>query len=180
MKKMLATMMLLSSLCALQACATRSPGALVSDLQVADYPVTYINDGAGDESVLNTLHYSDGRNKECRDLLTQVIGLKEKAISLLIGHLDDMRPTKARYQQDERLSVPFGFVCLDILLQITDSPAVIHECKEDGMGACVHSPYYFMPDASASKAAAAKGHWQALYQKGEIKYVYPEWWRQRN
>jgi len=177
MKKMLSTMILLFSLCALQGCAMKNPRPLISELLIANYPMTYINDGAGDESVLNTLHYSEGRNKKCHDILTKVVDLKEKAIPLLIAHLDDMSPTKAKYQEDAGLSVPFGFVCLDILIQITDSPAIIHDCKHDGMGACVHSPYYYMPDGSARNAAMVKEHWQALYKKGEIKYVYPEWWK---
>ena len=142
MKSMLSAVVLLSFLCALGACATKTPGSLISDLRSADYPITYINDGAGDESVLNTLHYSDGQNTKCRETLTRVVGLKEKAIPLLIDHLDDMSPTKARYQQDEKLSVPFGFICLDMLIQVTDSPATINDCKEDGMGGCVLEPYY--------------------------------------
>lgn len=180
MKSMLSAAMLFIFLCALGACATKTPGALISDLRSADFPITYINDGAGDESVLNTLHYSDGHNKKCQETLTRVVDLKERAISLLIEHLDDMSPTKARYQQDEKLLVPFGFICLDLLIQVTDSPAIIHDCKDDGMGACVHKFYYYMPDVSAKNAAIVKERWQALYRKGEIKFIYPEWWKQRS
>ena len=180
MKNLLNSAILLLSLCALGACATKSTGPLVSDLLSSNYPVTYINDGAGDESVLNTLHYEDGKNKKCRDTLNRMVDLKEQAIPLLIAHLDDMSPTTARYQQNDKLPVPFGFVCLDVLLQITDSPAIIHDCAHEGMGACVHPPYYFMPDVSAKQAATVKEHWQALYQKGEIRYVYPQWWKQRS
>jgi hypothetical protein len=180
MKKMLSSILLFSSLCVLHACAVTNPRPLMSELVIADYPITYINDGAGDESVLNTLHYSNGQNNKCRNTLNRMVDLKEKAIPLLIAHLDDMSPTRAKYQQNEGLAVPFGFVCLDILIQITDSPAIIHDCKHDGMGACVHSPYYYMPDVSAKHAAIVKEHWQALYQAGKIKYVYPEWWKQRS
>lgn len=175
--KRLVVTILLWTLCAFQGCAIKSTRPLVPELLSAGYPVVYINDGAGDESVLNTLHYADGQNKKCHDTLVRVVDLKEKAIPLLIAHLDDMSPTKAKYQQEEDLSVPLGFVCLDILLQLTDSPAIIHDCQEDGMGACVHSSYYFMPGASAKKAAMIKRHWQELYRKGEIKYIHPEWWK---
>jgi hypothetical protein len=180
MKKMLNTMVLVSTVLVLQACAMKTPQPLMSELQGADYPVTYINDGAGDESVLNTLHYSGGQNRECRKTLAKMIALREEAIPLLIEHLDDMSPTQAKYQQAEGLAVPFGFVCLDILMQITDSPATIRDCKEEGMGACIHRPYYYLPDVSAKKAALVKEKWQALYRKGEIRYIYPEWWKKRS
>ena len=160
MKSVRSTVILSLSLLVLGACATKSTGPLVSDLLSADYPVTYINDGAGDESVLNTLHYEDGKNKKCRDTLNRMVDLKEQAIPLLIAHLDDMSPTTAKYQQNDKLPVPFGFVCLDLLLQVTDSPAIIHDCKHEGMGACVHPPYYFMPDGSAKQAATVKEMYQ--------------------
>jgi len=177
MKRALSTMALVLATFALLACATKRSGPLVSELRTADYPVTYINDGAGDESVLNTAHYSGGRHKECRKALSDMIALRKDAIPLLIAHLDDRSPTTARYQQKEGLLVPFGFVCLDLLIQITDSPANIRDCAQDGMGACIQKPYYFMPDGSAKEAALVKEKWEALSRKGAIKYVHPKWWK---
>ena len=85
MKSCLSAVVVSISLCALGACAAKGSRPLLSDLQSADYPVTYINDGAGDESVLNTLHYADGKNRKCYAMLTRMVDLKEEAIPLLIA-----------------------------------------------------------------------------------------------
>src|SRR2546423_5108697 len=82
--------------------------------------VTYSDDAAADATI--TEHPSP----EVR----AIVKLRSRAIPLLIAHLDDARPTAAKFKEN---SVPVGYVCLDILTHIVDAPRIlIKDCADDG------------------------------------------------
>jgi hypothetical protein len=159
--------------------------------------VTYVDDGAADSSVTNV----DANSNRVRVVeepipsVRDIINLRQRAIPILIVHLDDTRLTSAKLcsyfpgGRKECAPVPIGYVCLDILMNIVKAPKIItNECGDDGLGACIESAYYFRPDAYVRKSdrfvAGAEVHrvksnWQRAYRKRYLKYEYPEWWKRR-
>jgi hypothetical protein len=108
-----------------------------------------------------------------------IVKLGAQSIPLLIAHLDDPRPTSAKFKGN---SVPVGHVCLDILSNtVVASGILVKDCADCGLGACVNDRYYFRPDAFSRrggrvKVAQVKANWQRAYQRGRLKFQYPAWW----
>jgi hypothetical protein len=115
-----------------------------------------------------------------------IVGLGAKSIPLLIKHLDDTRLTSATFEgrpSFKRVSVPVGFICLDILLSIVgrNEHIWIKDSFDDGLGANVQPDYYFRPDAYDRRAnecvarkvvRVVKSNWQKAYQSGLIKFEF--------
>jgi hypothetical protein len=153
----------------------------------------YSADGAADVSV-TSYDMNDPRTAEHHiPAVLNIVNLKQKAIPLLIAHLDDMRPTSATFysiKYKRIVRVPLGYVCLDLLTNIVKDTthAFVDPCTDDGLGGCVQKGFYFWPDAFARRARRyvagpeidrAKINWQRAYRKGYLKYRYPQWWKER-
>jgi hypothetical protein len=153
----------------------------------------YSADGAADVSV-TSYDMNDPKTVEHHiQAVLDIVNLGQKAIPMLIAHLDDMRPTSATFYSEgykRVVNVPVGYVCLDLLTNIVkDTPRIFVEpCTDDGLGACVHSEFYFRPDAFRRNGRGyvarpgivrAKSNWQRAYRKGYVKYRYPQWWKRR-
>lgn len=153
----------------------RSDGSeRIDALTTAPSLVVYSEDGAADATV------TENPSREVR----AIVNLRSSAIPLLIAHLNDTRPTSAKFKGNP---VPVGHVCLDILTNIVSAPEIlIKDCADDGLGACVGGGYYFRPDAFTRKGsgfvagrevARVKANWQRAYRRGGVKFRYPAWWK---
>ena len=138
--------------------------------------VTYSEDGAADATV------TENPPPEVR----AIVELGAQSVPLLIAHLDDARPTSAKFNGSP---VPVGHVCLDILTNVISAPGIlIKDCADDGLGACIAGGYYFRPDAFARRGSGfmaghqvsrVKANWQRAYRRGGVKFKYPAWWKRR-
>ncbi len=147
--------------------------------------VDYIDDGAADMSVL------EWSKEDTAPEARNVVERGSKAVPFLIRHLDDRRLTSATFSVHEGRTktstpVPLGYICLDMLTNVTKAPKIHDVCGDDGMGACVDGGFYFRPDDyhlenGELKANAivytAKKNWQKAYKKGWVKFDYPIGWR---
>jgi hypothetical protein len=178
---------------AIQQAQGRAPGKstrrYIDALVSAPILVTYSNDGAADMTVTEVGADQAGVVRNPLPEIRNIVHLREKAIPLLIEHLDDTRLTSARFDANNPRAVPVGHVCLDILTNIIDAPKILRkDCPDDGLGACIQRGYYFRPDAYILKGsscqarpevARVKQNWLRAYKKKYIKYKYPAWWQQR-
>ncbi len=56
--------------------------------------------------------------------------------------------------------------------------AIVEDCADDGLGACVRDGYYFRPDeAKTSVIGEVKANWQQAHQDGKVKFKNPAWLR---
>lgn len=174
---------------------TTSNESMVDALVVApNLYVEYVEDGAADGTVLAIYPNSDGYAtnpiaKEVKD----IVALRDKAIPLLIEHLDDTRPTWATvssrgYITDKPVRVPVGYICLDILLNIVGikNKLIYAEEERGGFGSEIKDGYYFRPDdyriisdifEERPIVRIVKSNWQKAYQDGKIKYDYVVAWK---
>ena len=144
----------------------------------ADFGDVYSPDGAGD----GTLTYqgeilkSTGANLKPDDRVKAIVDLRASAIPLLIAHLDDTRPTRTMF---EGKPIPLGHMALDILTHVIKQTDVVfvRDCDQDGLGACIHTGYYFRPDAALADMENTKDKWRRLYAHGRVVFQYPKWWR---
>jgi hypothetical protein len=166
----------LLALLILAACGTVSHGP-IDRLAAEQLPVSYVNDGAGDATVMNLGADSDGAVTEPPPALRDLVLAGERSVPLLIECLQDTRKTTATYGPAAVDKVPLGFVCLDVLVHVVRGPVHVEDCAYDGMGACVQEAYYFMPDATAAERARVQAAWQELWNKKLLKFETPSWWR---
>jgi hypothetical protein len=188
--KLIPVILILSVTWAKAAVAQSSPEArrdqLIDELvSTSDFGIIYIADGAGDGTVLNGTPAV---------AVKKIISLRDKAIPLLIRHLDDTRLTSALYKGGAHWAnparVPVGYLCLDILSQmVSDNKTLFvdgeRDCDADGMGACIQSKYYFDPDAYSTgqgdhpipggKVLSVKRNWEAAQRIGLLKFRFPSW-----
>ncbi len=163
-----------------------STDAIIDELvSTPNFGVVYIADGAGDGTVLNG---------SPAVAVKKIVNLREKAIPLLIRHLNDTRTTSARYKGGNHwanpVAVPVGYLCLDILSQIVGDNSTLfveghRDCDSDGMGACIQPKYYFDPDAysvgqgdhllPSKKVLNVKRNWESARQIGLLKFSFPSW-----
>ena len=116
---------------------------------VADFGIHYYDDGAGDATVLfpgtNANPYERPRNP-----VIALVRLREKGFPLLIDCLSDPRVTTVQFDGNsitKPIKVPVGYVCLDVLMAVTDGrPVSDPDCSDDGLGACMNEGFYFRPD----------------------------------
>lgn len=139
-----------------------------------DLHVLYVEDGASDATA----------TERPAAEVQRIINLGADAVPLLIEHLDDGRPTAAAFDTSQGQGKPrlkgratVGYVCLDILMSVVDSPDVFiggKECCDDGLGANVNPEFYYRPDdASGPNAARVKAEWQKAHRGGKLKFVPP-------
>jgi hypothetical protein len=143
-----------------------------------DFGDVYSADGAGD----GTLTYqgeilkSTGANLKPDTRVKAIVDLRASVVPLLIAHLDDTRPTRTMF---EGKPTPLGHMALDILTHVIKQTDVVfvRDCSRDGLGACIHTGYYFRPDATVADMENAKDKWRRLYANGRVVFQYPKWWR---
>ncbi|MBN1384752.1 MAG: hypothetical protein JW983_07730 [Elusimicrobia bacterium] len=145
----------------------------------------YFEDAASDATVV--VH----SGLEPVSAVTDIIKLKEKAIPLLIKHLDDGRITSAEFKgvtfYDKPINVPVGYICLDILCVIVEREDFIfppERQNNDGLGAGLSDGYYFRPDdwipynkknySPRLIVKIVKKNWEKAYKEGKLKYSYPK------
>ena len=180
------TAALLATLATVAACSTSQAGhrqsgeragreELVDALASApDLHVLYMEDGASDATV----------TERPAAEVERIVKLGADAVPLLIEHLDDDRLTAATFDTSQGQGKPrltgratVGYVCLDILMSMTDSPDVFiggEECCDDGLGANVRPGFYYRPgDASGPDAVRAKAEWRKAYREGKLKFRLP-------
>ena len=122
-------------------------------------------------------------------VLANIVNLKERAIPLLIEHLDDVRPSSTIFHcGGPAQRVPIGYVCYDILISIVKDTAhqiLIPDCEDDGLCACAHHGYCFRPDDYIMDhgffkvkpiVAIVKLNFKQAYKKNRFSYVCPTWW----
>jgi len=119
-------------------------------LDVRDFHIKYYADGAADATV--THPEPEEGSDTSRPPVQQVVALmKNRSITvpLLIDCLNDGRITSARFdgERASALEVPVGYVCLDILMTwVAREPIADPDEYGDGLGACIHTEFYFRPD----------------------------------
>lgn len=118
-------------------------------LNVDDFGIEYVDDGAADATVLFPQEAANPPGRP-RDAVISLIRLGSKSIPLLIDCLNDSRVTSVRFQGNNMvrpMNVPVGYVCLDILIGVTPGWPISHpDCSDDGLGACTNYRFYFRPD----------------------------------
>jgi hypothetical protein len=122
--------------------------------------------------------------------LSNIVNLKEQAFSLLIEHLDDVRPSSATFNCNGKIqTILVGYLCYDILVGIlkeTGHQIIIPDCADDGLCACMHDGYCFRPDDytidhGIAKVApivnTVKMNFKQALEKNLLTFIYPNWWR---
>jgi len=150
-------------------------------IHARDLGTTYSEDGSADASVLD-----DSRMPH--QAVAALVQLGSRALPLLIDCLNDGRLTSATFSGNaitREMKVPVGFVCLDILTNITQGPIHYPGCADDGFGACVHFELYFRPDDYEDCIAAdnaclprpwvmvVQRNWRRLYLQKRILFYNP-------
>jgi len=109
----------------------------------------YFEDGAADASVLYP-YDSKGAYLLPADAVLSFLALQQRSLPVLIDCLNDGRLTNAVFDGNritERMRVPVGYVCLDILTGfVSGKPVSDPACSNDGLGACMNDGFYFRPD----------------------------------
>lgn len=157
--------------------------------------VKYVEDGAADGTVLAVYPDSDGyATNPIAQEVKDIVGLRDKALPILIECLDDTRPTSATvssggYLTDKPVRVPVGHICLDILINIVgvENRLIYAEAEYGGFGSEMKTGYYFRPDDYRTDGKEffeprpiikiVKTNWQKAYRDGQIKYDYKTPWR---
>jgi hypothetical protein len=179
----------------------RTKQDLIDNLINAPKLVHYGEDGAMDASVLGLYHVdTDGTTTAPAKEVADIVALREKAIPLLIEHLDDNRPSSATFHGGylpdgvQRVRVPVGHVCLDILLHLVDNSFYLDKkCQiETRLEGCIKDGFYFRPDdywiiggfddddnnfMERPIVRIVKANWQKAYREGRLKYDYKVTWK---
>ncbi|HMS41558.1 MAG TPA: hypothetical protein PKE69_15100 [Pyrinomonadaceae bacterium] len=169
---------------------------LIENLINAPKLVHYGEDGAMDASVLKLYNIdTDGTTNPPVKEVADIVALREKAIPLLIEHLDDNRQSSATFHGGylpdvvEKVKVPVGHVCLDILLNIVDSSFYYDKsCEIDTrLEGCIKDGLYFRPDdywilggdsfVERPIVRIVKANWQKAYKQGRLKYNFKVTWK---
>ncbi len=175
----LSVIVLLASCCAAtaQSTAQQFDERCIETLVAASLGNVYHEDGAGDGTILMAGQLvGSGPYVRPHPAVRAIVDLHERAIPILIYHLDDSRRTATTF---DKKPVPLGHLALDILMGIVShrSRFFVPGCADDGLGACVKRGYYFRPDASALEMRHVKAKWEAAYRKKQLQFVYPDCWK---
>ena len=168
-----------------------SDESLIDALVAAPELVTYGEDGAHDATVLALYLQNVDEVIPPRKEVRDIVALKDKAIPLLIGCLDDTRPTSAIFiggyvSGKPYPKVPVGHVCLDILIHIAKNlDDNDKDCPrgESELGACIKDGFYFRPDDYDGRGGEraivriVKASWLKAYRNGRVKYDYVVTWK---
>lgn len=174
---------------------------LIENLINAPKLINYAEDGAMDSSVLKLYNLynvdTNGTTNAPVKEVADIVAIREKAIPLLIKHLDDNRPTSATFSggyilDGQRVKVPVGHVCLDILRNIVDSSFYYDKnCEtETRLEGCIKDGFYFRPDdywvlgendsnnfVERPIVRIVKANWQKAYKQGRLKYNFKVTWK---
>jgi len=130
-------------------------------------PRVFVNDGASD------YHVSMAEPPSVKDLLNR------EGIRLLLSRLDDARPSMTvLHDRGEDTAVPVGYLCLDLLLQMSAwGPPVFYELDigDDGAWTNVVQPFFF-PAGVLSEAHGARtmsevrGKWEEALRFGRLRF----------
>ncbi len=145
-------------------------------LSVKDFGMHYYDDGAADASVIYPSSASNVYERPL-DPISSLIRLGKKSHPLLIDCLSDERLTAVWFAGNtttREMRVPLGYVCLDLLMHVTESKIVFEaDCANDGLGACVNTGYYFRPDDYFHCAVG----WEKCVARPWIAVVQKNWAR---
>lgn len=111
------------------------------------------------------------------------LGTRE-AVPTLISHIADQRLTKVVYREVEpgtgkprSTAVPLGYLCLDILLQLSlrDSPPIVESGDDGGWRAHTDERFYFAPDALTRPDGPlvmkqVRQAWREAFEGGQLKF----------
>lgn len=174
------------------------PKNLIDALATAPKLVHYGEDGARDASVLKLyiIDLTNGITNAPVKEVADIVALREKAIPLLIEHLDDTRPSSATFDGGyisdgaPRVQVPVGYICLDILLMIVDSKVYMGKLEAEDeveLGGGIKEGFYFRPDdyfllggkhfIERPIVRIVKANWQKAFRAGRVKYNYLVTWK---
>ncbi|MBX7171312.1 MAG: hypothetical protein K1X72_10165 [Pyrinomonadaceae bacterium] len=170
---------------------------LIENLINAPELINYGEDGAMDSSVLKLYIIDDGTTTAPVKEVADIVALREKAIPLLIEHLDDNRPTSATFsggylRNGQRVKVPVGHICLDILLNIVDHSFYFDKnCEiETRLEGCIKDGFYSRPDdywilgendsnnfLERPIVRIVKANWKKAFKQGRLKYNFKVTWK---
>ena len=157
-------------------------------LSVPDFGIEYYEDGAADASVLwPQISKPPYGNLKPAAPVKAILELKTRALPLLIDCLADARLTNAVFGGNKitnRMKVPVGYVCLDILMGIVPGkPVADPDCADDGLGACMNPGFFFRPDDYYSCGPneciarpwvlVVQKNWRAQYRSHRLRFKYP-------
>jgi len=113
------------------------------------------------------------------------------AAPVLISHLDDARPTTARFKGgefwSEPIRAPLGYVCLDLLRAITAEGSSAFDpssVDDDSLGAGIRPSFYFRPDVFQQRGStdetppqvrSAKQAWESALSAGTLEFQFHPW-----
>ena len=142
--------------------------------------VRYVEDGAADASV----------TEDPTDPVKAIVDQGAKSLPGLIECLSSREHSEATvttFPNNAARSAPvtLGYVCLDVLMNITKGDEVfVKECSDDGFGACVNAGFYFRPDVYQTNGARApvvvrnvQKRWSEALTRKLIRFEYPSWWQ---
>jgi hypothetical protein len=147
----------------------------------------YVEDAAADGSVV--MIPPDYRY--ARPEVVLFLKCENQAAEVLIDHLDDTRLTSARFKGGTHwgrpIPVPLGFVCLDILISLSQFGSAIRDPEtenNDGLGSGVRGDYYFRPDDYEIRrdryfplphVFEVKASWRKALRDGRLRFEYSNW-----
>jgi hypothetical protein len=153
--------------------------ALIDALTTYPFGEVYTEDIANENSITYSGKKPDGSGVIPVPPVKAIAELGgQPTILLLIGHLNDQRPTQAKYHEQ---AVPVAYLALDLLLHMSDmndERAVVPGCEQHGLGDCMQPDFYFSPDASDPNIlSSVQKDWAEENKRQPINFVYPSWWR---
>jgi len=180
--------------CCLEGQDMRRTGPLDSDVvALGGISLDYVHDGADDNSLAQLVNNVQKgwllgfppKPETPSTMLIEKLACRE-AIPLLIEHLDDTRPTRARrIDGDRRIVVPLGYLCLDLLVSMSPDHSLIYAYTDkQPPELVVREGFGFPPDVLARPDAAqimsrTKQAWARLQADGELRFHYGYgYWRQ--
>jgi hypothetical protein len=108
-----------------------------------------------------------------------IVQLRDKAIPLLIAHLDDTRPTTAMVATGQRsIPAPVGFLALDILTAIVQAEeSILNDCTRNVSGTCFERKYHLRADeVGTDDGERVKDAWREANRRGLLRFRFPDWW----
>jgi hypothetical protein len=161
--------------------------ALDRMLRIPGLGEIYVEDGAADGSIV----MRPPKYRAARREIVPLLRCETRAAAVLIDHLDDVRLTTARFKGgvywSKPVSVPLGFVCLDILISLSPFGSPIRDPgteNNDGLGSGVRAEYYFRPDdyqirgteyRPKPKVLEVKKNWEKALREGLVQFKYSKW-----
>lgn len=161
-------------------------------LAESNFGVEYTEGGGGDASVLYPLRNGNPYAPPSSSVIG-IVRAGAKAFPALVDCLTDGRTTSVYFDGNnitERMKVPVGYVCLDILMAIAQGPGIKTEEEADGLGGDMNTDFYFRPNDYANCwptlgqcdiepwVAVVQKSWTKEFLKGQLQFRNPyDKWR---